>query len=84
MLEEMGQFIRIRIAIEPEQIDLNVGGIAIDEFAIAVQRKPRSVCVLVGVEKNVGAVILVVTFVISLAIGRSDRSIKETYSRAHR
>lgn len=58
----MGRCIRVRIAIEAKQIDLDVGCVAIDKFSIVVQRKTWAICVLVGVEQDVGAVILVVTF----------------------
>lgn len=54
--------IRIRVTIQPKQIDLDVGGIAVDEFAAVIQCESGSVGVLIGIEENVGAVILVVTF----------------------
>lgn len=42
--------LRIRIAIETEKIDLNVGCVTIGEFAIFAQCESRTICILVGIE----------------------------------
>lgn len=76
--------VRVRITIEAEEIDLDVRGIAVNEFAVAGQRETWSIGILIRIEEDVGAVILVITFKMGTsAIGRSIYA-GATYSRAQR
>jgi len=41
--------VRVRVAVESQKIDFDVGSITIRKLAIATKRKTRSVGVLIGV-----------------------------------
>lgn len=68
-------YIRIRITIQTKKVDFDIGSAAVGEFAIIGQGKSRSKCILIGVEEDVRAIVLVVaTKRTALAIGHFQRA----------
>jgi hypothetical protein len=84
--------VRVRIAVQSQQIHINTRDGAIvargrgtSQFPIFIQRQTRSICILVGVEKDIGAVVFVIA--IEKLTTRTDRNyqpLRLTYSLAHR
>lgn len=75
---------RIRVAIQAEKIDLYIRLMAIGELSRVRECQTRAIGVLIGVEKDIGAVIFVVAVRLSVnheleAFGATMR----THSLAH-